>query len=151
MDAHSYQVNLRWSSDRKGTICSPEIAEAAPGLNTCIEVATPPEFPKGIAGIWSPEHLFTAAVNSCFMTTFLAIAENSKLEFSNFSCQAKGKLEQLDGTFKMTEVQLEAHLSIAEEAQRERAERILQKSESACLISNSITSKVTLIPIISVA
>jgi len=35
-----------------------------------IEVATLPEFPKGIPGIWSPEHLFTAAVSSCLMTTF---------------------------------------------------------------------------------
>lgn len=150
MDAHLYQVNLHWTADRKGTLCSPEIAEAAPGTNTCMEIATPPEFPNGIAGIWSPEHLFTAAVNSCFMTTFLAVAENSKLEFKSFSCQAKGKLEQVDGKFKMTEVTLEAHLSIIGPDQRERAERVLQKSEAACLISNSITSKVVLIPIITV-
>ncbi len=52
---------------------------SSPVLNTKIEVATPPEFPKGIAGIWSPEHLLVAAVSSCLMTTFLAVAENSKL------------------------------------------------------------------------
>jgi organic hydroperoxide reductase OsmC/OhrA len=51
---------------------------SSPELNNKIEVATPPQFPKGVQGIWSPEHLFTAPVNSCFMTTFLAIAENSR-------------------------------------------------------------------------
>lgn len=55
---------------------------SSPILPLKIEVATPPEFPKGMEGIWSPEHLLVAAVNSYLMTTFLAIAENSKLEFN---------------------------------------------------------------------
>src|SRR3954467_8042989 len=87
MEAHFYNVNIAWNKDRRGMMCSPEFARNGTDHN-CIEVATPPEFPKGIAGLWSPEHLFTAAVNSCFMTTFLAIAENSKLEFKSFTCQA---------------------------------------------------------------
>lgn len=137
MEAHYYNVDLKWVADRKGIINSPE-------LNEEIEVATPPQFAKGIEGIWSPEHLLTAAVNSCFMTTFLAIAENSRLEFSHFECDAKGKLEQIEGKFLMTEVLLNASLKVNNEADKEKAERILQKSEAACLISNSIKSKVSL-------
>lgn len=82
------------------------------------------------------------------MTTFLAVAENSKLEFELFDCKAKGKLEQVDGKFLMTEVILEPTLVITKEADKDRAERILQKSEAACLISNSIKSKVSMIPTI---
>ncbi|HRG17845.1 MAG TPA: hypothetical protein PLP39_02030 [Flavobacterium lutivivi] len=63
MENHIYSVNLKWESDRKGIMSSPE-------LTTIIEVATPPEFEKGMPNVWSPEHLFTAAVISCFMTTF---------------------------------------------------------------------------------
>jgi len=84
------------------------------------------------------------------MTTFLAIAENSKLAFSNFSCKSKGKLEQIDGKFLMTEIILEPTVIIADEKDKERAERILQKSEAACLISNSIKSKITMNPIIKI-
>ena len=138
MEAHYYNVNLNWIKDRKGKMASPE-------LNDTIEVATPPEFPNGIEGIWSPEHLLTASVVSCFMTTFLSIAENSKLEFTSFDCPAKGKLEQIEGKFQMNEIILEPTLVITKESDKDRAERILQKSESACLISNSIKSKVTLI------
>lgn len=141
MEAHDYTVNLKWIADRKGEISSPE-------LNSSIEIATPPQFPKGIEGIWSPEHLLTAAVNSCFMTTFLSIAENSKLEFVTFNCTAKGKLEQVDGKFLMTEILLEPVLVITKEADKDRAERILQKSEAACLVSNSIKSKISLVPTI---
>jgi peroxiredoxin-like protein len=138
LEAHYYNVNLNWLADRKGEIFSPE-------LNEKFVIATPPQFPKGIEGIWSPEHLLTAAVSSCFMTTFLAIAENFKLEFKNFSCAAKGKLEQVDGKFLITEIILEPILEIVHEADKEKAEKVLQKSEVACLISNSIKSKVSLI------
>lgn len=124
-------------------MCSPELM-ASTNTGSCIEVATPPEFPEGIPGIWSPEHLFTAAVSSCLMTTFLAVAENSKLEFISFDCHSKGKLEQVNNKFMMSEVMLEPSLVIKHASDRERAERILQKAEAACLISNSVKSKITM-------
>lgn len=68
MEAHNYNVNLTWTGDRKGTLSSLE-------LHSSIEVATPPQFPKGIEGVWSPEHFYRAAISSCLMTTFLSIAE----------------------------------------------------------------------------
>jgi peroxiredoxin-like protein len=139
---HTYKVDLRFIADRKGIVSSPDLSEA-------IEVATPPEFQKGMAGIWSPEHLYTAAVNACFMTTFLAIAENSKLDFAGFSCSAEGILEQVEGKYLMTEIILYPKLSLSVGTDTARATRILEKSEAACLISNSIKSKVTLMAEVS--
>ena len=150
MEPHYYNVNIEWHKDRKGIMCSPELAASSVNEKGCIEVATPPEFPKGIPGIWSPEHLFTAAVSSCLMTTFLAIAENSKLEFSSFYCSSKGKLEQVDGKYLMTTIILEPRVVISDESTREKALRVLQKSEAACLISNSIKSKVEMNPVVEV-
>ena len=146
MDKHIYNVNINWTQDRKGMMCSPELNKKETNSANCIEVATPPEFPKGIPNVWSPEHLFTAAVSSCLMTTFLAIAENSKLEFVSFKCGSKGVLEKVDGKFVISEVLLFPEVVITNESQRDRAERILEKSEKACLISNSITSKVSMEP-----
>jgi peroxiredoxin-like protein len=144
MEEHTYNVDLYWKTNRQGEISSPELDEK-------IEVATPPEFPKGIAGIWSPEHLYTAAVNSCFMTTFLAIAESSKLEFESLSCPAKGKLSKQDGKFIMSQIVLEPVLTIHNEEDKEKAEKILFKAEKACLITNSIKAEVILIPKIYMA
>ncbi|MCU0358416.1 MAG: OsmC family protein [Cyclobacteriaceae bacterium] len=142
-DSHTYTVDLRWNHDRQGTLDSPELVEA-------LKVATPPPFANGVEGIWSPEHLFTAAVSSCLMTTFLAIAGNSKLPFESFDCRASGKLEQVDGKYRMTEVLLEPRLIIPAEEWLPKAERILQKAEAACLITNSINAKVIMRPEISV-
>lgn len=135
---HNYNVQLHWQEGRIGSLQSPE-------LNDQITVATPPEFEGGVPGIWSPEHLFTASVLSCFMTTFLAIAGFSKLEFESFDCEATGVLSKVDGKFKMTEVELRPRLVLTDESKMERAQRILEKAEANCLITNSIQSKVTLL------
>jgi peroxiredoxin-like protein len=140
---HYYEVGLNWATGRKGLISSPV-------LNSSIEVATPPEFTKGIPGIWSPEHLLVAAVNSCLMTTFLAIAENSGLKFVNFESKATGKLEKVDGKYMISEIILTPVLSIGNSSDEERAQRILQKSEDACLISNSVKSRIIFQPQINV-
>lgn len=136
-EVHTYEVNLNWAADRKGNLSSPV-------LNESIEVATPPEFNKGMPGIWSPEHLYVASVSSCLMTTFLAIAEFSKLDFITLKVAATGKLEKIEGKFMMSEIILKPILTVPEGTSAEKAERILHKSEAACLISNSIKSKVTL-------
>ena len=138
-DQHKYQVKLNWLEDRKGVIQS-EV------LDSKIEVVTPPEFPKGIEGKWSPEHLFVAAVNSCFMTTFLAVAENSKLDFSAMECNAVGTLDKVEGKYQITEITLFPTVTIVDEMQKDKAIRVMEMSEKACLISNSIKSIVALVP-----
>lgn len=86
------------------------------------------------------------------MTTFLAIAENSKLELVSFSAAAKGKLEKLNGQgFEMTEITLRPKLILRNARDAERASRILGKAEKNCLISNSIKAKTKLQPQIEVA
>ncbi|MEI6311935.1 MAG: OsmC family protein [Bacteroidota bacterium] len=137
MEPHFYPVEIKWESQRKGTLRSIDV-------NNSFEVATPPQFPGGMPGIWSPEHLLTAAVASCYMTTFLSIAEKSRLNYSSFSCKGNGKLEMSDGVLLMTEIVLYAELQIADAADKDKAEKILEKAEIHCLISNSIKSKVSL-------
>lgn len=141
---HHYNVSINWENARKGIMRSPV-------LRSAIEVATPPEFPNGMEGIWSPEHLLVAAVNSCLMTTFLAIAENSKLSFMNFESHADGKLEKVEGKYMISEIVLKPVLTIHGEADMERALRVLDKSEAACLITNSIKSKIIFQPQVKIS
>jgi peroxiredoxin-like protein len=137
--AHYYQVKVNWKKDRKG-IASSTV------LPSTVEIATPPEFPQGVPGIWSPEHLLVAAVNSCLMTTFLAIAENSKLEFLNFESNAVGKLEKIEGKLMISEIILSPVVSVKYEKDKEKTIRLLEKSEAVCLVSNSVRSKIILEP-----
>jgi len=137
-----YATEIEWTGHREGNLCAPGLPD--------LKVDAPPEF-KGHEGVWTPEHFFVAAVNSCFMTTFAAIAENSKLEFVSLKTAAKGKLEKLEGQgFIMTEIVLRPQLVISHAGDAERAARILEKAERNCLISNSVKTKVFLEPELSV-
>jgi len=135
---HYYEVNAEWKEGRKGTLSSPV-------LNETIECATPPEFSNGVPGIWSPEHLYAAAISSCYLSTFLAVAENFKLSFQNFSCKTVCKLEVVEGKYQITQAEITPELLLENpEQDHEKALKVLEKSKAACLVTNSMKTAVTL-------
>lgn len=136
-----YKTEVNWTVARKGVLSAEGMKE--------IEIASPPEF-NGEPNIWTPEHLFVASVNICLMTTFLAIADLSKLPFIEYSSTAIGKLEKVDGKYMISEIVLKPKIIIPEERHRDRCLRIIEKSETNCLISNSIKTKVILEPEIKI-
>lgn len=140
-NTYYYSTEVRWTGGRKGVLNSAGLKE--------IEIASPPEF-KGEPNIWTPEHLFVASVNICLMTTFLAIADLSKLPFSGYSSSATGKLEKVNGKYMISEIILKPKVIIPEERHRERCLKIVEKSEANCLISNSIKTRVIVEPEIKI-
>jgi organic hydroperoxide reductase OsmC/OhrA len=84
---HEYRVNATWEAGRRGKVSSE-------GITPAIDFSAPPEF-KGDAGFWTPEHFLLAAVASCFVVTFYALADRSRMEFGKLALSVEGKL----GTF----------------------------------------------------
>ncbi len=142
-DKHAYGVNLSWKEGRIGEMSAPDIPET-------IEVATPPQFPGGIEGVWSPEHLFTASIVSCFFTSFTAIAKNSKFDFVDLDIESSGVMSREDGKFVMSEVVLKPVLTISDESKEKKAYRLLEKAEQICLITRSVKSKIIVEPTVYV-
>ena len=140
---HFYQVQVNWKENRNGSLSSDVLDEK-------LRIATPPEFPKGEANIWSPEHYYLAAINGCLLTTFLAIAENFKLNFVDFQSTSIGKLAIVDRKYMISEVVLKPVITIANIADKELALKVIDKAEKACLISNSIKSEIIMEPTIKV-
>jgi organic hydroperoxide reductase OsmC/OhrA len=141
--SHHYTVDLSWTEQRKGVLSSES-------LHQSFEVATPPDFPKGHQGIWSPEHLFIASASSCLMTTFLAIAENFKLSFISFVCPAEGQLDTVEGLLVVSQITLKPIVSVSREEDIALAEKVLQKAKKACLIANSMKTTIFMKPTIEV-
>jgi organic hydroperoxide reductase OsmC/OhrA len=142
-ESHTYTTSLRWTAERRGTLSSEGLPQ--------VEVATPPQFPGGHPGLWSPEHLYVAAAEACLMTTFLAIAANSKLAFKEYSSSATGLLEKTAEGFRITKITLRPRLVITDAAAADRARRILERSEQLCLISSSMKTETVLEPEVVVA
>lgn len=138
-DKHNYDVTISWKGGKTGEAHSAD-------LDQSIKIATPPEFPGGVERIWSPEHLFTAAVSSCFMTSFTAIAEYSSFEFDSLETESSGIMEKADGKFVMSKVILKPKLTINDESALKKAHRLLEKAEQICLITRSIKSEIVFEP-----
>ena len=141
-EKHRFTTSLKWESQRRGRLSSEGLPE--------LTVATPPEFSGGHSGIWSPEHLFVAAAEACLMTTFLAVAENSKLEYLEYSSEAEGTVEKTDQGYLVTEITIHPRVVVKEASALERARRVVEKAEQRCLISNSMKTRVSLEPTIVV-
>jgi organic hydroperoxide reductase OsmC/OhrA len=68
---HEYRINTFYAGPRKGIV-------QAEGVLPSVSFSAPPEF-LGEPGFWTPEHFLVASVASCFVSTFSAIAEKSRL------------------------------------------------------------------------
>lgn len=132
---HHYQVSATGFVEGNITVASGDL----PSLQT----ASPPEF-DGPPGLWSPETLLTAAVADCFILTFRAVARASKLEWSQIECQAAGILDRIERVTSFTEMHIAVKLHLPAGGDAERAHRVVEKSEQACLITNSLKAKVVL-------
>lgn len=145
IESHDYVLSLEATGPKTGTLAAP-----ADGL-TRLEVASPPEF-GGPEEVWSPEHLFVAAISSCLMTTFYAIATASQLEVVSYSDDPVGHLIRAeDRLYRFDQVTLRPRVVIADADKVDKARRLLEKAENACLVSRSVSSEIRLEPVIEVA
>jgi organic hydroperoxide reductase OsmC/OhrA len=115
-----------------------------------IEVSSPPEF-RGEAGFWTPEDMFVASVNLCTLMTFLAYAQHKGLELVGYESAAEGVLENVEGKYRFTEVVLHPHVTVRSQEDIARARDILDSAHKGCLVSNSTTAAVKVLPDFRVA
>jgi peroxiredoxin-like protein len=126
---HRYNVRAVTNAENTTTLESANL----PALTA----APPAEF-GGPGDCWSPETLLVAAVADCFILTFKAIARASKLEWVSLSCQVEGVLDRVERITSFTGFNVEAHLVIPEGGSQDQAQRILEKAETSCLVTNSL-------------
>lgn len=132
----NFVSSARWTKDRNGVVTGHDVQ---PPIN----FSAPPEF-QGEAGIWTPEHFFTAAVATCFINTFTAIATFSKFNAAALEVSVDGQIEKLEGGYRFTRVTIRPLLTVQNESERERGLRLLEKAEKACLVSRSLQSEIIL-------
>lgn len=134
MDAmpHIYRSNASASA-------TSNVAVSGAGLPT-LDTTAPPEF-GGPEGHWSPETLLTASVADCFILTFKAIARASKVEWTNLTCDVEGTLDRVERVTRFTRFDLSATLTVPAGTDQGRAEKLLEKAEQVCLITNSLAAE----------
>ena len=129
---HHYTVSANAKFDTNVTLSSP-------GLDD-LDTAGPPEF-GGPGDVWSPETLLVGAVADCLILSFRAIARAAKLEWDSLQCEAVGTLDKIERVTQFTGFDIHAELTIPAGGDSTRAERLLEKAEKHCLITNSMMAE----------
>lgn len=127
---HHYSVNVAGSPGGNLTV-------SANNLPT-LDVAPPEQF-DGPGDQWSPEELLMAAVANCLVLSFRAIAKASKLEWISIHCESQGELDRVERKTQFTTIKTTVRLAIAAEGDKAKAEKLLNKAEQTCFISNSLS------------
>lgn len=108
-----------------------------------IDSLPPAEF-DGPGDRWSPESLLLAAVADCYVLSFRTLAENSSLGWTELACRAEGVVDRADGGMRFTEIHLRVELALQGGQKVDRAQRLLERAEKICLVSNSLSTPVHL-------
>ena len=137
-----YSTELEWEGDRIGTLTS--------GSGIPIKFSSPSKY-KGVDNRASPEELLIAAENTCYLLTFVAMAEKMRFEFLSYSCKAVGVLEKTDEGTAVTMITLRPKIVVKNEEIAEKTEKALEISMRHCFIGNSIKSEIVLEPEIIVS
>lgn len=132
---HTYLASASGQSNGMVTVESPRLSS--------IETAPPPQF-DGPSGVWSPETLLCAAVADCFILTFRAVSRAARFEWLKLDCRVEGVLERVGHNSQFTRYTTVARLTVPEGCDVAKAQELLQRSERACLIANSLTGARTL-------
>ena len=132
---HQYVVQGRAQAEGLVTLSG----EKLQSLNS----AAPAQF-GGPGTEWSPEDLLVAAVADCFILSFRAIAAASKFAFHELKVTVDGTLDRVEREMLFTEFEINARLVVDADVDAARAQRLLEKAEQTCLVTNSLKSKVHL-------
>jgi len=139
---HLYEAHLAGGPDGYATVGAPGLPE--------LMTAEPADF-DGPGDAWSPENLLLAAVETCFMFTLRAVARAAKIEFTRLQVTVEGKVDREGGATRFTEIVLRPALTVAAGTDRERALKVIERSEKACLVSSSLSTPIRLEPAIEFA
>jgi organic hydroperoxide reductase OsmC/OhrA len=125
-----FEVELNWLSQTKGILTAND---------TCgpIYVDTPLRF-GGVEKDWTPEHLFLSSLSSCYMSTLFSFMKKMDLAAVHFECKVIGEIEPVEGKYKFTTINLFPKLCVADEAAKTKALAAIEKTNTYCIISNSI-------------
>jgi organic hydroperoxide reductase OsmC/OhrA len=127
---HLYEVSLSGGA----TGCATSSAADVPPLRSA-----PPKDFDGPGDAWSPEQLLLAAVETCFLFTFRAIARASKFDFVSLDLRGSGTVDRRDGVTLFTEIVLNTRLTVPKGTDPERARRLLDKGKNGCLVTASLS------------
>ena len=148
---HEYRATVRWTrgdaafSDNRysrGHTWSFDGGIEVPGSSSPAVVPPPLSNENAV----DPEEAFVAAISSCHMLTFLAIACKKRFMLDEYVDEAVGHMEKnADGKMAITRVELRPRLKFSGDKQPtpQELDEMHHFAHEQCVIANSVKTEVT--------
>jgi organic hydroperoxide reductase OsmC/OhrA len=141
--AHSYPFTTTWRGSTAAEY-GRDAALSAPGKSG-FGISSAPEY-AGNPALWNPEDLLGAALGTCHMLTFLALAAKAKVVVTGYDGHGESILDTVDKVTSVTEIRLNPVIRVAPGTSKAKVEDLFQKAHKYCFVANSVRSKVILAP-----
>ena len=145
-----YKVTISWRRTSAGFTYEEYNREHTWSFDAGIQVrATAAPTYRGKPDGVDPEEAFVAALSSCHMLTFLAIAARKRLVVDSYDDDAVGYMEKnAQGRLAVTRVILRPRIRFggAEAPSTEQLTKMHEQSHHECFIANSVLTNVTVEP-----
>lgn len=145
-----YRVNVSWQRTSAGFSYEEYNREHTWSFDGGIKVraTAAPEYRGKPDGV-DPEEAFVAALSSCHMLTFLAIASRKRLVVDSYEDDAVGFMEKnSQGRLAVTRVILRPRIKFSgpEAPTGDQLTKLHEQSHHECFIANSVLTEVTVEP-----
>lgn len=118
------------------------------GTGATLEASAAPEY-RGTPTRVNPEEALVAAISSCHMLTFLALAARDKWVVDRYEDHAVGYLEKnAQGRLAVTRAVLRPRVAFGGERRPDAAQiaRLHEHAHRGCFVANSVTTAISIEP-----
>jgi len=143
MGTHRFEAGFLWREGGRGETVTNHVFEV--DGKPPLEVSAAPQH-CGDPRRLNPEELFLAAVASCQLLTYLALAAHAGVRITAYGDHATGTLAPADDKSRVGEVVLHPRITVATAADAAKARTLVDAAHEACFIANSLSCPIRIEP-----
>ena len=146
---HSFPISVHWAGSTlsAGEYSRDGVAQS-PGKPMIVTSAAPSY--NGNGARWNPEDMFGAALATCHMLTFFALAKKASVDVRAYDDNAVATLEMVDKAMRVSTIKLAPTIVVAVGTDEAKVRELFEKAHKYCFVANSITTKVEMLPTVVV-
>ncbi|HPH65531.1 MAG TPA: OsmC family protein [Kofleriaceae bacterium] len=146
---HTFPLSVHWTGS---TLVDGEYSRDAtaqsPGKPMIVTSAAPSY--NGNGARWNPEDMFGAALATCHMLTFFALAKKAGVDVHAYDDSAEATLEMVDKAMRISKIKLAPTIAVAAGTDEAKVRELFEKAHKYCFVANSITTTVDMQPTVVV-
>jgi organic hydroperoxide reductase OsmC/OhrA len=148
---HHYHATCRWAGDTAVGYESYDRAHtcSVPSASTELMLSADPAF-LGHPQKLNPEQLMVAAVSSCQLLSFLAVAARARVQVLEYDDHAEAEMPEEDKPMRLTRIILRPRIVVGPGVKEERILKLTEMAHKQCYISNSLSTEIAVEPTIEI-